>query len=501
MEMTMSKKNPYIGRGVPVSGERLVGRNRLLDRLVERAITDAHCSIVGLPRLGKTSVAKEVLRKCNVLQSDLATGYVTLDAMSGPAHVYARILDEITGEQTIKSDQSHDNAYDQFLRTLRRRKKVGQRGLVVIDEVDGIVRSDFVDAPLFISRLREMANEQDRYGLTFIFVSRRSLDMIQGAVDCSTLAGLCEVVYMQPLDRDGLAFLKGRSLLPVEEGAFSLLWDFTGGHPFLAEVVMCEAMETANTRINEDSIEDAQHIQAHEFTNQYRQLQGLLSDESMFDSLSELVVGPRWRPINAHVVSLLKNYGLIRATNQTEGNIDCMSEHLKEYLIQHTRMTPTWALIGETEKQLRNLVLDRMNESFGLDWINKVKTTYPKLTNRDGVHLVDRLISQRLREKKLFGDAASDYILDYAYFSDLNDLVFVDWDRYRSVLCGTKDEWKKRFQDVMKVTKPHGSSSACASEYPSKRGEIVQCFFRALSWNLSRKWLKLIEYFIQRRKV
>jgi hypothetical protein len=299
-----------------------------------------------------------------------------------------------------------------------------------------------------------MANEQDRYGLTFIFVSRRSLDMIQGAVDCSTLAGLCEVVYMQPLDRDGLAFLKGRSLLPVEEGAFSLLWDFTGGHPFLAEVVMCEAMETANTRINEDSIEDAQHIQAHEFTNQYRQLQGLLSDESMFDSLSELVVGPRWRPINAHVVSLLKNYGLIRATNQTEGNIDCMSEHLKEYLIQHTRMTPTWALIGETEKQLRNLVLDRMNEAFGLDWINKVKTTYPKLTNRDGVHLVDRLISQRLREKKLFGDAASDYILDYAYFSDLNDLVFVDWDRYRSVLCGTKDEWKKRFQDVIKVRNP-----------------------------------------------
>src|SRR5207247_9382762 len=94
--------------------------------------------------------------------------------------------------------------------------RAGRRSVVVVDEVDGIVRDDFADAPLFVSRIREVANDRERYGVTFIFVSRRSLDMIQGAVDSSTLAGLCEVVYLQPLERDGLGALASRSPIPVE---------------------------------------------------------------------------------------------------------------------------------------------------------------------------------------------------------------------------------------------------------------------------------------------
>lgn len=449
----MTTMNPFIGRGVPVSGERLVGRRQLLEKLVECLRAEAHCSIVGLPRLGKTSVAREALRLYEAGQSGITAGYVTLDAVRGPTQAYARILDETAGNQSETdyrtSTLSHDDIYDVFLRSLRKRRKASQRGVVVVDEIDAIVRPDFDDASLFVSRLREVANDRDRYGLTFIFVSRRSLDMIQGAVDCSTLAGLCEVKYMQPLDRDGLGLLVGRSPVPVDQGAVDSLWNLTGGHPFLAEVVMSEAVEREADRLDASNIEDAQHAQSHEFTNQYHQLQSLLSQESMFDALCELVVGPRWRSLNPHVVYLLKHYGLIRSTIEADGGVECMSQHLREFLTHLTRTTPTWFLLGEVEQQLRYLVLDRMHEAYGENWFHEISQRHPKLNEA-----LEKLASQRQREKKLFGDAASDYVLDYAYIGDLKDLIFVEWDRYRSLLGGAKSDWERRFQDVMKVRNP-----------------------------------------------
>src|SRR5262245_24622412 len=96
----MAIMNPFIGRGVPVSGERLVGRRQLIEKLLECLRAEAHCSIVGLPRLGKTSVAREVLRLCEAGQTSIAAGYMTLDAVRGPTQAYTRILDETAGNQS-----------------------------------------------------------------------------------------------------------------------------------------------------------------------------------------------------------------------------------------------------------------------------------------------------------------------------------------------------------------------------------------------------------------
>lgn len=447
------KINPYIGRGAPVSGERLVGRSQLLERLVSSISAEAHCSIVGLPRLGKTSLAKEALRLLQAQRNDVFCGYLTLDAISGPAQAYSRILME-TAPDDSDEDQApchskHDDAYEMFIRTLRKRRRTGRKSVVIVDEVDGIVREDFVEAQLYVSRIREVANDRERYGLTFVFVSRRSLDMIQGAVDCSTLAGLCEVIYLKPLERDGLVHLASRSPIPVEPAGVEALWNITGGHPFLAEVVMCEAVEINHSHIEGESINSAQHAQAHEFTNQYRQLQHILSHEGMFDTLCELIVGPRWQTITPHIMCMLKHYGVIKSNDQAVGDTECMSQHLKDYLKLLTRTTPSWVLLGDAERQLRYLVQDRMLDAYGAAWLEKLKQKFPKMLD-----VLDKLVQQKLREKRMFGDAASDFILDYAYIGDLKDLIFAEWERYRVTLGGAKADWERRFQDIMKVRNP-----------------------------------------------
>ncbi len=446
--------NPYSGRGAPVSGERLVGRSELIDRLVRRVQSEAHCSIIGLARMGKTSVARAVLQKLDTSTTKMNVGYITLDAISGPIQAYTRIIEELPldeiDDQSITHANDHDEAYEYFRRTFRRRRRVGFKSAIVVDEVDAIIRDDFIDAQLFISRLREVANDRERYGITFIFVSRRSLDMIQGAVDCSTLAGLCEVIYLQPFQRDGLDALADRSPIRVHGSEREALWKLTGGHPFLAEVVMCEAIDRARMHTFDNvEIENAQQAQAHEFTNQYRQVTSLLSHGKMFDSLCELVVGPQWRPIAPHTICLLKHYGILREGDCVSSPLTCTSQHFRDYLVLLSRTMPSWVLLGHAEQQLRHLVQDRMIEEYGKHWFEGLRESLPNLSTA-----LNKLEDQRIREKRLFGDAASDFILDYAYIGDLKDIIFAKWEQYRTVLGGGKGDWERRFQDIMKVRNP-----------------------------------------------
>lgn len=452
----MQWNNPYSGRGQPVSGDRLVGRTELLTRVVNCVQSMANCSIVGLPRIGKTSIARETLRHIEKTAKDTTGGYITLDAIRGPIQAYTRIIQETAPDQSpdthVICTNNHDDAYSDFIHILRKRQKSGYKSVLVMDEMDAIVR-EFSDTSLFISRLREVANDRDRYGMTFVFVSRRSLDMIQGMVDYSTLAGLCETIYLPPLTYDGLQELCNRSLLNIDHDTCESLWQITGGHPFLSEVVMCEATEEATKRqaghISKALIEDAQHRQSHEFTNQYQQLARLLSQDQMFDSMCELLVGPLWRRIDPHTVSLLTHYGLLKNRNKTSENIECMSQHFKEYLALITRKTPTWDLLGDTERRLRYLIQAQMQAIYGEDWFEQLRSKHPNL--RDAL---DKLPQLRDKEQRQFASITDLSILDYAYISDLKDLVYAEWKEYQPILRDNKSEWEKRFQNIIKVRNP-----------------------------------------------
>ena len=448
--------NPFIGRGAPVSGERLVGRDQEIRRLLSRMNAGAHCSVVGLARIGKTSVAQESLRQLNGAPGSPCCGYLTLDAIRCPADAYERILSETTAEgdlPAISTTRDHDEVYHHLLATLRKRKRHGERAVLVVDEFDAVTRSDFPDSQLFVSRIRELANSSGLYGVSFVFISRRSLDMIQGRVDCSTLAGLCEQIYLKPLHIGGMAALTARSPIHVDDSGREALWEMTGGHPFFAEVAMCEAVDTVSDNgegcINRAVLEVAQHRQAHEFTNQYQQYSNLLAGDDTFGALCDVVIGPLWRPVSPHSIALLKCYGLIRSEDDETRALEAMSQHFRQYLGILSRRTPSWTLLGETEKHLRFVIDEQMQEAYGGNWLETIRERHPQLGDA-----IEKLFQQRTREKRMFGSAASDFVLDYAYIGDLKSLVFADWDRYRLLLGGAKKDWESRFQDIMKVRNP-----------------------------------------------
>lgn len=445
----MVEHNPYIGRGQPVSGERLVGRKELLEKLVNRIEHRAHCSIVGLRRIGKTSLAREAVRKAMALPSSSHSSsvYISLDAVGSPIGAYSRIIKDIEDSTDYIDIQhsNHDECYDQFCQVLRGRCKNGKKSIVVVDEFDAIIHSKFPDSQLFVARLREIANDQERYGITFVFISRRQLSQIQGEIDYSTLAGLCETFHIKPFDRNSLGCLMKRSLLKIDDSAKEHLWYFTGGHPYLAEVVMCEVMNQQNSRITEECIKAAQNAQLNEFMEQYKELKKFLDDHGMFEPLCELVVGPFWRTIDPDTTSRLRGYGLLRNDDVHDSNYRCMSEHFRDYLTMLNRATPTWVLLGNAERQLRNLVRDCMTQEYGDKWFDELQTRRPIMAG---------LLEKQLREKRQFGDAASNFVLDYAYFGELSDVVIGDWNIYRGTLGEDRTYWEEEFKAVVRVRNP-----------------------------------------------
>jgi hypothetical protein len=277
--MQNNNTNPFIGRGKPVAGTRLVGRDHEVRRFLEKVTAGANISVVGLPRVGKTSLARCAFRLPRTDHRFVSA--ISLDGCSSAADTFNRIGSEFVvalEQPEIVSkfvSQSHDLAYDDIRRFLRIFGRQNFYFTIIIDEFDAVARESFQDGNLLISRLRELANDYDRFHLSFVFVSRRPLDTIQGRVDCSTLAGLCETMYLKPLSYDGMFAMVSRIIrIPVDSTQIcDLLFKLTGGHPYLSEVLLCEAFDQAvymepviKTGITSEILEQSLFVQAQEFT-------------------------------------------------------------------------------------------------------------------------------------------------------------------------------------------------------------------------------------------
>jgi hypothetical protein len=465
--------NPYEGRGKPVFGERLVGRDALLAKIHKNVSAQNNCSIIGLPRMGKTSIAQEVLQRIPSSEK-IITAQISLDAASSPAQVFTRLMTELGAESIapeIRSD--HDLAYEEFIGFARKLTRAGKAGFIVIDEVDAVLRKSFAQANLFLSRLREIANRQSAYGQTFIFISRRSLNRIQDAVESSTLAGICKIEHVGPLHKDAITKLAQRVCLAnktITEDAISELWNLSGGHPFLAEILMYETVEMSESQISPQTLTRALESTAVDLITEYMKLVELLKEDDLFDPLCELTVGPWWRNVNGIAIPMLKQYGALTELN--DGKYGTFSKHFEGYLENLSREIPTWPLLGEVERELRSLVSDRLSQKYGDPWLTNFVTKFPKLSARFA-----EMENKMTDEKRRFGPKASHFILDYSYIGDLKDILMIEWDLFRSIFNGSKSEWEKAFQDVIAVRNPlgHNRPSAIPQEVLHKAEQACKC--------------------------
>lgn len=310
----MTTANPFVGYGTITSDERFVGRD--VERgALQRRLYEARSSaaLIGLTRMGKSSLANQILRETP--DEKTLTGWINIATVRSGAEVLRDILAlcpaEIAPIATFTTAGSapaagdahevriHD-LYRMIREALLRLGRSGGHLVVVLDEFDSIKL--FPDARDFLNLLRELVYYPDRIPMAALAVARRPIDRIEvDAADVSSFAGVCDSIYLRPMDYEQVRAMAARST-ELASDAPDVAWKYAAGHPFLSEVAFCRMLERGMTDIG--------RIIQSDLSSYYKKLEDFMRKEELWEPLLKLASG-RGIEVDVEQGALVRRYGLI----------------------------------------------------------------------------------------------------------------------------------------------------------------------------------------------
>lgn len=156
--------------------------------------------------------------------------------------------------------------------------------------------------------------------------------------------------------------------------------------------------------------------------------------------------------------------------NESDISYNSLSIHLNDYLKQKETEFDIWALWTEAENKVRNLITIYLKKKFGENWRNPFVNANPKKE----ADIVD-MEEKRLKNKKDFGNLASDNLVSYTYPLNLfNCFITSDWTWFQKVLGDSKTNWFEKFKLLAKVRNPiaHSNKDFVDSDEQFKAREI-----------------------------
>lgn len=441
--------NPFEGYGRPVSGERLVGRNDIVDEIYNALIGGANYAISGIHRIGKTSIGKEVLKRISIAHPGIITGMVTLGTVRTEEDLYRDIADELYPEENFCPNVPN-NAWREFRRFLYKKSR-DNHCIILLDEIDHIRDFENNIAELVINRIRELAHDS-KYNITFLFVSSRTLQSIQERCNGSNLAGICHnrtIGMLSSIDDINQMLLRA-DIVDIELS--ELIFSTTGGHPFLIEMLLCSAVNLANKnqeKISCNLFRVAIDICLYEIYNYYRSLETFLNDwhKDSWKSLCDYTVGPLIEKIDERIIDGLRCYGLIRDKAKHWGI--GFSEHFQDYIAHKRRNMPIWPMIGDIEYKMRHIIKMYLQERYGETWRMEVQ-------ENDSFYkqLFDELEEIMKKEQKIHGLGNSSDILEYAYLGNMKDIVNHEWKYFQKYFNNSKAKFNDYMNAICVVRNP-----------------------------------------------
>ncbi|MGP2440523.1 ATP-binding protein [Streptomyces sp. JW3] len=471
-----TSNNPFATVGHPVHGDGHVGRSGPIEVLRERVLsqpTAGATAIIGPPRIGKSSLAYHVFMRpeARVAFPQLLPVWMNVRTQAGVQQVFRRLSDDVWDALTERSaeiDRRTADAYhravepglpwaqaqsetQEFLRLVRRR---GWRVVLILDEFDA-ARDVFKTEPGTFQALREIAYNLD-WNIGLVTTSRRELREIVDMADPdeSTFPGIFRSLFLTCFDTAELGALTSRvpgaSPDPDDDPgsrAVARLDDLTGGHPYLASVLLdrvCSAARGGPVRLL-DALDGLAPALPAEFQYYYRDLEELLRADGRLRALLEVILGPQLVVTPDDAQSLLQQ-GLIRVR---EGGYRAFSDDFQQFLVLIGRKLGHWDNWMTVERRVRDLIESVFEDRYGTDWPTGLRKVRPKL-----VAMLDHCEELKARELRSFGARGSTRILDFTYPRDLYDLMASHWDLFGPFLKKDKNYWNERFTLLAKVRNP-----------------------------------------------
>ena len=238
-----SNRNPFVV-GQWVRGEKFFGRAEIIAELLEgprHAIW-----VAGLRRIGKTSLLREIeQRVINNPQTNDLPLYWDLEGSTNDATLRESLLaalDENAGGLVIEPEWETLST-PEILRRLQKIIKQKQKTLLLLcDEVEALL-SIAKEDPHLLARLRRAMQAGDTIRCILTATARLArLETLDAAETSPFLHGFVPPVYLSPLREAEMEPLLQQA--GFAENVKSQLYQLTGGHPFLLQVLAKRTLES-----------------------------------------------------------------------------------------------------------------------------------------------------------------------------------------------------------------------------------------------------------------
>ena len=497
----MTSGNPFKDYGSIVYGNRFIGRRHELRQLRQRVLPregiGGNFAIIGLPRIGKSSLMwqgvmqqeEELLGQNTIVvwytASKVHDTYLFLrgvckDIISKTMRLANNALSSFLAEKKTDlknayNKESVKEIIEELLKELTfRRIKV----VLLIDEFDAVQSYMTEDDFGF---LRTITYEPDRK-IVIVTTSRKTIsdiETISGSV--SNWQGTFDILRLGMFDEDSLDeyWQWTKDHKPPFEVTDSYTNDAiytVGAHPFLLDFYNYHHWLQAEDKC----MEDDNHGFEIQLKNLFGTMQGTLAKENLLNAAIQLVVGPVMDATHS-LSTMLEAYNFIMKTTIDEkadllGNhygvrylngqaFICFSPYLTTlFAYQHLFDIPYWAEWQETEVLVRG-VIKKYVESLGPDWEQKLLTRFAD--DKSWTDNYKALKSLRSRSLKRFPNATQN-LIDYTLPANMYSMfigpawgeffanVFLGGGGNRS---GNRDEWRQKFQFLAEVRNPIAHSN------------------------------------------
>lgn len=476
MERRESMNNPF-QIGPQVFGDSFIGRKEVLNSLRKSIIDSrAKCSksLVGLTRIGKTSIAKNLVKSLpnsticiyedlsewgtyvELLQSITYNGIKKIKQLNINSNNINEIVDKIQEDNVpwIKLNR----AFKEFFEEL---SQMGVKIILVLDEFDNASRL-FTDTKHF-ELFRTILSEAS-FNVSALLLSRRHLATIEGATyQSSTFHGIVDTIYLKGFNDDDMEeyyeLFEILDLKITEENKRKIEY-FAGRSPYLLSIIGHYLIESYK---GEDSIniEELFNSKCKAINDYYRDCIEHLKRDDNLRKIIPFVTGPNIGVTPKDKEELI-NLGYL-SLDKT-GALTAISEYFETFLtISMLGKISIWEDISQLEKRIK-LLIDAE--------LLKIVTHYEVSgSNLNEIQKNILLKTEKITEKEVSKydsfvyKTGRDYNSDCTYLdvislTDCFRIISECWgDIFASYFDNTKiSEWQHKFDKCAKARNPiaHG---------------------------------------------
>jgi AAA+ ATPase superfamily predicted ATPase len=477
--------NPFSDYGTIVTHDRFVGRTKEIDAIRNRVLGASYgnISIVGLPRIGKSSLVWNAvfLDKKKLLSENVILIWVSFGEYSNLQEVFEDVRFEINealgGNELAPELKKLEHKIIEGDTNLEKRrylkryfKLLKQNGLKIILALDEFDNAGSILNLQDFQFLRELSYNVETK-VCLITISRKSIQELEP--ENGALSNFYQIftdlrVKMfsnEDIDLYWLRVAKFGISISIEYQ--ESIHEYCGHHPYLLDVVNHEVFNNVSQfDLNLDAtfLQTVDNLRLKLF-NEFEAILKLMHYECLGDKLMQMIVGPVY-DINQRDIEKLLKYDLVQKKDEFE-NYSSFSGFFNDYLILKSSSVDVWPLWSQVEKDMRDLIKKELFESHGENWEVVFRNKFGKeITMPDGskakkIEVLDGssfslgLIAERNRSIKLFGELASNHLIDYSLPRHMfEDFISKNWPWYEKILGGQKNDWSPVFSLLGKIRNP-----------------------------------------------